>query len=931
MPYVAYGIAMNEFALLDCTIRLHLDPDTSSAAPPTDWQSLPLCSPGALMVSDTDATYHSGYRTDSIRLRLLAPAPDIPLEYLTATASGAVGASGQGTGWLTLAAAAGTALVSANADYQAALRSARWHNDAASPTPGLRTVEIIAYASDGRSDTSYAYLPVQALRSAGQDTALAVCADAPPFSLLAPNGATGGAWSPPLAGGVFSPQADLPGTFSYTVGNGLCPADTAFVTVAVRPLPAFSLGQDTAACAHQLPLALAAPGTALWQDGSSANSFAAAQPGLYWAEFAGANGCRFRDSLTLTLKPSAQIQSSAQPCHGQPYVWGGQTFSTDTAVCATFAGLNGCDSTHCLALTFFYPSLSLDTSICSGQTLAWLGQDYAASGIFADTVLLGGCLTATSLNLEVRLPDTVSQSVSICNGQDYTVGGQTFSASGQYLVALQTPAGCDTVLRLALTFFYPSLSLDTSICSGQTLAWLGQNYAASGVYADTVLLGGCLTATLLDLEVLPPDTVSQSVSICNGKDYTVGGQIFSASGQYLVPLQTAAGCDTVLRLDLTVRPPAQSALSASICPGGEYVFGGKTLAQPGTYAATLQTPEGCDSTVTLALGLLPAPAPLVAGDTSLCDGDSAVLSTGLFAAYAWAGGGSTAMLEVSAAGVYAVTVTDANGCTATASATVTELPPMVAEWLAGDPLCHGDSTGFVELTSISGGAGPLSFSLNGWAPTDVPVFGSLPAGDWEVVATDAAGCTATFAFALADPPALAVDLGPSPELAVGDTYPIPVTVNQSGVFAYAWSPPIGLDCADCPSPVATAREEIAYMLLLTNADGCEASDSLRLRIKRSEGAYVPNVFSPDGDGQNDWLAIFGNPAHVLAVGLFRVYDRWGELVFESKALALNDERSGWDGRHRGQNALPGVYVWYAEIRLIDGSVVKRSGEVTVAR
>jgi len=478
---------------------------------------------------------------------------------------------------------------------------------------------------------------------------------------------TGGlnyAWSPATGLSCFdcpNPFASPSATTTYEVTIvDVCQTVTEFVTVALLPLPAFSLGQDTVVCASQLPLALAAPGAALWQDGSSANIFAAAQPGLYWAEFTGANGCQFRDSVTLALNPSAQTQSSAQPCHGQPYVWDGQAFSADTTVCATFAGLNGCDSTHCLTLTFFYPLLTLDTSICSGQTLAWHGTDYSTSGIFT----------------------------------------------------------------------------------------------------DTVLLGGCLTATLLDLEILP----------------------------------------------------------------------------------------------------------------------------------------------------------------------------IAAELISGDPLCHGDSTGFVELTNITGGIGTVVFRLNGGALTNVPMFGGLPAGNWEVLATDAAGCTATFSFALADPPALAGELGPSPELAVGDTYAIPVQVNQSGVFQYAWSPPDGLDCTDCPSPVARASEEITYTLLLTNADGCEAAGVLLIRIKAGEAIiYVPNIFSPDGDGQNDWLTIFGNPAEGLAVDLFRVYNRWGELIFETQSLGLNDEQSGWDGRQRGRAVLPGVYVWLAEIRMADGSLLRKHGEVAVLR
>jgi gliding motility-associated-like protein len=102
-------------------------------------------------------------------------------------------------------------------------------------------------------------------------------------------------------------------------------------------------------------------------------------------------------------------------------------------------------------------------------------------------------------------------------------------------------------------------------------------------------------------------------------------------------------------------------------------------------------------------------------------------------------------------------------------------------------------------------------------------------------------------------------------------------------------------------------------------------------VRQGEGIYVPQIFSPNEDGQNESFTVYGDPDLVQDVALLRIYDRWGELVFEQQSLTINDEAAGWQGTLRGRPVLPGVYVWYAEIRMRNGSIVFKKGELTVVR
>ncbi|MDW8231044.1 MAG: hypothetical protein RMJ33_14525, partial [Saprospiraceae bacterium] len=355
----------------------------------------------------------------------------------------------------------------------AVLHTLRWHNTAPAPTGGQRLIEVIAYAANGLTDTAYTFLNVEPVAQAGRDTAVVLCADAPPLNLatlLAPNASAGGIWTPTPSGGstTFVPQLDAPGIYRYIVGGSPgCPPDTAQVLITVQPLPAFSLGNDTALCAGAT-LTLTAPAPARWHDGSFAPSYSAAQSGLYWAEITDPNGCRWRDSIRIQLLPAPTFQQTASACSGSTYLWNGLNLTRDTTLCLTLKAVNGCDSLDCLSLTFHTATLTLDTTLCSGKTLLWNGRLYDAPGLYQDTALINGCLTVLRLRLATLPPDTVSLQATLCTGETYSIGGQTFSTPGLYAVLLPgAPNRCDTVVALRLLEKTPAQrQREASICPG---------------------------------------------------------------------------------------------------------------------------------------------------------------------------------------------------------------------------------------------------------------------------------------------------------------------------------------------------------------------------------------------------------------------------------------------------------------------------------
>jgi len=153
-------------------------------------------------------------------------------------------------------------------------------------------------------------------------------------------------------------------------------------------------------------------------------------------------------------------------------------------------------------------------------------------------------------------------------------------------------------------------------------------------------------------------------------------------------------------------------------------------------------------------------------------------------------------------------------------------------------------------------------------------------------------------------------------------------LQDTPLDSFFWLLKPGLSCYDCPQPIATPFETTTYTLTAEAPGGCTDTDSLTILVQKVRDVYVPNVFSPNDDGENDRFTVYGGP-EVLEVKL-EVFSRWGELVFRSIGAA-NDEREGWDGTYKGDLLPSGVYVWRAEILFVDGVMLPYEGDVTLLR
>ncbi len=360
----------------------------------------------------------------------------------------------------------------------------------------------------------------------------------------------------------------------------------------------------------------------------------------------------------------------------------------------------------------------------------------------------------------------------------------------------------------------------------------------------------------------------------------------------------------------------------------------------GTYTVEVTDGTGCTAATNV---IINEPDQLILDITGVnlsCSGEAnggasvtASGGTGTYL-YEWNNMESTPQINDLFAGDYSVTVTDTNGCQETATVTLTQPAESISINAVGSTVdCYGDSNGTITVNA-AGGTPPYIYSLDNENFTTSNMFSGLSADTYTVYAQDATGdCLANTTATVTEPAELLVNAGEDIELIYGDSITLTATPNLPGDYSYSWfsfAPDWNLSCTDCPEPLAKPSYQTGYTVTIANENGCEATDDINIYIKKEQLIFVANAFTPNGDSFNDFLYVQGSVA-AEEVTVFQVYDRWGELVFDNRNIALNDKEAGWDGTLNGQEMNPAVFVWYAEVRFVDGSVLPYTGNSTLIR
>ncbi len=282
------------------------------------------------------------------------------------------------------------------------------------------------------------------------------------------------------------------------------------------------------------------------------------------------------------------------------------------------------------------------------------------------------------------------------------------------------------------------------------------------------------------------------------------------------------------------------------------------------------------------------------------------------------------------AGLYRFTFTATTGADTTIQRFLAEPPPIAAMITAVGETCFGQNTGQISIQSVSGGQPPYQFAWNNGLPGGQTTWTGLPPGNYFLTITDAASCTQVAGILLPTGLAFTLDLGADTTLRSGDTLRLFPRIEPP-VDSLFLQPAQGIMGVSSQEILIVPPFSATYRLTGISPDGCIASDDIRITVSRDRDIYLPNVFAPQAQSEeNRVFTVFGS-AGIRAVALLSVYDRFGRLWFENRNFPVNDPSAGWLGADGSDEAPPGVYLWRVVLQFTDGREVRLMGDVTLVR
>lgn len=806
---------------------------------------------------------------------------------------------------------------------------------------------------------------------------------------LTASGASTYAWSPAAGlnntiGATVTASPASTQTYTVTGTSGDCSADTT-VTVTVLDPPEITFSPADPELCQNGTVEITADGAVSysWSPSTSLDiatgavvNASPATTTTYTITGTDANGCTNTTEVTATVLPPPDVDAGddVEICPGSSTTLNGSSndavsyswfpaLSMDDSMIAnpvafpdvtttytlTVTDINGCTNTDDVMVSVIDASFETTTEadICEGESYTLPdGEVVDQSGTYQNLFTsVSGCDSLVITELSVHPVYDLNESAELCDGETYMLpDGTSANSSGTYVVNLQTVAGCDSVITYELTFhpIYEE-TIEASICDSQVYTMPdGSEENTGGFYTFNFNTAeGCDSIIHVDLTVQETVIIPVQDSFCENQNYTLpDGSVVNTAGTFDVVISSTGGCDTLFQVELEVHPTFNTTVEAAICSGENYLLpDGSSVGNAGIYPVTFSSVDGCDSIVNIDLEVFPVFD--ITYTENICSGESFMLPNGT---------------TVNQTGLYPQPYTSVNGCDSIININLIVRPEYNLElvWHVcdndnaldpyGNPVSEDvafdleystvygcDSLvhlqiyyheAYTDTTEVSFCDGDQFVTSGGQIITSGGIFSDhfLNAG----------GCDSILIYDVTIMPSPDSKYKVSQPFASIYDGPVQFFNESTNTDSLEWD--FGIyGVSQQENPVIEFGDVSGFYpicLSTWNDYGCSDKYCFEYEVREDFAVYIPNAFSPNGDGINDLFYVAGkdiDPDHFR----LQIFNRSGELVFET-----DDPLEKWDGGSQGGEhySQDNVYVYRVEVRA--ASVIDSRefvGKVTVLR
>ncbi len=672
--------------------------------------------------------------------------------------------------------------------------------------------------------------------------------------------------------------------------------------------------------------------------------------GIYYHKIANQNDC---DSaviqLNLDVNKVSTSTTNISACDSQQ-INGVIYKKTDTYQIQEINAI-GCDSIVTINLTINKSNNTL-FNFSSCDTFKWENKLYTQSGIYnIKAKNINGCDSVVSLNIKINKKDSIAIKKEICNGDSTLFLGKYYKNAINTSFSFTNQNGCDSVVAFQLRLLDSLKSIfKSTLCQGDSIKVENKYIKQSGVYNFRYKSNrGCDSIASYEVTVLPSFTSNQSYEICNGDSILIGTKYYSSKGIFNIKQKSKNGCDSTVTININILPTLLIKDTLIICEGDSILIFDTYKKVAGNYKNVFTATNGCDSTISTQLQI--SPFIRETSQIKLCAGDSIVINekivtqTGIYNDTIAINGTCKKIIKtnvevtdaiytsenlvlcpesiliidgktIDKPGTYVSTLTASSGCDSIYTAYVSQ--PTLPDPPKIEVNCK-EATYTATYT-------PQSFWLHQWQDSSNNLSTVLKGGgliSLKIYTNE--GCEKIYDYNMPEIPKLAEIPMLKDQVNKGvDAIKIGIDLNPQN-WKIKWSPTELVNCDTCFNIEINTTKDTTINVVLTHNSGCSFEQHFKILRDNTAKIIIPNIIYLGSNTSNSTWAFKLPPDYTL--NEINVFDRWGNKVY----YASNTNIVAWDGTFKGQEVIPGVFLYQMKIIDPNGEISIKFGDFTVIK